>query len=137
MFHWPTNGIPDQAETVERGILGYQQEFRMDVQHREFSIVDAAARRRPDAASVRVTYSSDRIEVFKRYDLDVDDMLATFGIGSRSGAAPRSGSAPLVRFVLVDGETRSFSVEAFRDGNWETLAERARITELGAYVRDA
>ena len=112
-------------------------EMNMPVQHREFLLVDAATRRRSDAASLRATYAGDQIELFRRFEPDVDDMLATFGIGPRSGEQPRSGSAPLLRFVLRDEQVRIFSVERFEDGVWREVAAQARVTELARYVREA
>lgn len=106
----------------------------MPVSYREFVIVDKAVRNRADASNLRATYADRTIEVLRRYDSDVEDMLATFGIGERSGQPPRSGSMPMLRFVLEDETTRVFVVERFRDGAWQREAAGVAARDLPKYV---
>lgn len=107
----------------------------MPVQYREFAQIDTAVRLGESASHFRVTYGADMIEVFRRLDFDVEDMLATFGIGERSGEPPRSGSQPLLRFLLQDEQTRAYAVELYENGMWRQLAEGVAPRDLLAYVR--
>lgn len=102
----------------------------MPVSYREFAAIDKVLRMRSDANRFRVTFAGDQIEVFRRFDADVEDMLATFGIGSRAGEAPRSGSEPLLRFMLEDEEARTYRVEQYTEGEWRLTAEHIGARNL-------
>lgn len=106
----------------------------MPVAYREFASVDNLLRQRADASSFRATYAENVIEVFRRYDADVADMLATFGIGERAGHAPRSGSVLLLRFELTDEQARLFCIQRMRDGEWHLLAKDVAARDLVRYV---
>ncbi len=106
----------------------------MPVSYREFAIVDKAVRNRADASSFRATYADETIEVLRRYESDVEDMLATFGVGERSGQPPRSGSMPMLRFVLEDETTRTFIVERFHNAEWQREAAGVAARDLPRYV---
>lgn len=80
----------------------------------------------------RVTRSSELIEVFRRRAFDVDDMLATFGLGA--GGPPQSGSVPLLRFTLASEQPRLFRVERWNNNTWQLVAEAARFAMLAAYL---
>ncbi|KAB8140928.1 hypothetical protein F8S13_22060 [Chloroflexia bacterium SDU3-3] len=108
----------------------------MPVAYREFAAVDNAVRRRADASSFRVTYTETMIEVFRRFESDVEDMLATFGIGPRSGQPPRSGSLPFLRCVLADEQARAFTVERYADGQWQLVADNVGARSLVGYVAE-
>ncbi|MBC8160971.1 MAG: hypothetical protein H7Z42_07105 [Roseiflexaceae bacterium] len=107
----------------------------MQITQREFNIIDNATRVRADASSFRASHDgAARIEVLRRYEPDVADMLASFGIGERSGQAPRSGSAPFLRFTLEDEQRRLFTVERFEHGAWQRLAEGVPVQKLPAFL---
>lgn len=102
----------------------------MPVSYQEFAAVDKVLRMRSDANRFRATFAGDQIEVFRRFDSDVDDMLATFGIGPRSGSPPQSGSEPLLRMVLQDEQSRTYRVEQYRAGNWQLIADAVAARNL-------
>ena len=106
----------------------------MPVDYREFASIDKLLRMHADASSFRATYSETAIEVFRRYDADVNDMLATFGIGKRAGQPPQSGSVLVLRFVLTDEQARLFTVQQLHDNAWRDLANDVPARNLAQYL---
>jgi hypothetical protein len=102
----------------------------MDVLPRELAAVERVVRLHPRASDLRVSPQDDRIVVYERAGLDVADMLSTFGLRltPEAGGRPKSGFAPVLRFILDDPEQRTFRAEraqSYGSDAWVALGSGA------------
>lgn len=86
----------------------------------EVAAVEAAVGRHPQPSRYRVVARSERIEVYERSGMDLDEAAEIFGIAGRLTASRLAATQarldrtarydPVVRFYLLDAERRTFSV---------------------------
>ncbi|MCL4490019.1 MAG: hypothetical protein M1570_18100 [Chloroflexi bacterium] len=117
----------------------------------ETTVVEEALRLHPRAHNYRLNIKRNMIEIFERVGPDADELIREFdkiGLGSRkdeqikSDLEQHSRFAPVLRFVLVNAQDRTFAVERmgysgrggwlnlYASGNIEPLA-RKWIPKLG------
>ncbi len=112
------------------------------IEPREVDVVERAVRRHPKSHNYRVAGKRNGIEVYERVGPDEDDLIRIFdklGLGSRmlerieSDVEQHSRFAPVLRFILVDAQDRTFTVERMGysgRGGWLDVYASGKIEPL-------
>ena len=97
------------------------------IEPREVAAVETAVHRHPQAHNYRVNVKRNIIEVYERVGPDADDLIREFaknrlanGIRERivRNLEQHSRFEPVLRFILVDAEARTFAVERMGYSGW-------------------
>jgi hypothetical protein len=119
----PLEEIPEGWEISEsvNGVVSLARKRPAQILPEELAAVEAAVQRHPRSQNYRVSVKRNRIEVYERVGLDADAMVAELNkaglaIPGRVGKLRelldrRAQFTPVMRFILVDAETRDFGAQ--------------------------
>jgi hypothetical protein len=119
----PVEQIPEGFKISEsvNGIVSLVRDRPALIQPEEVAAVEAAVRRHPKAHQYRVNVKHNRIEVYEQVGLDAEELAAALaqdgldmpGLADRLRPTMerRAQFTPVLRFILVDEEQRTFHVE--------------------------
>jgi len=119
----PVEQIPEGFKIGEsvNGLVFLAKDRPEQILPEEVAAVEAAVRRHPKSRNYRFNVKHDRIEVYERVGPDAEELIAALGqrVLSMSGLADRIRAereryaqfTPVLRFILVDAERRTFRAE--------------------------
>ena len=119
----PVEQIPEGYEIREsvNGVVSLAKTRPAQILPEETSAVEAAVGRHPRSQDYRVNVKHDRIEVYELVGSSADDLIARLareGLGSpsladriRAELEQYGQFTPVLRFILVNKETRAFCAE--------------------------
>ena len=119
----PVDEIPEGFTISEsvNGVVSLAKHRPSQLLPDEIAWVGASVKRHPKAHNYRVSAKPDRIEIYERIGPDPDDLIAEFrGISGlfaaqadrlRERSDRHAQFTPVLRFILVDAESRAFCVE--------------------------
>jgi len=119
----PVDQIPEGWKISEsvNGAVSLVKDRPAQIRPEEVAAVEAAVQRHPKSHNYRVTVKRNRIEVHERVGLAPDEFITELrGVGLlvpgraewvRELLESRARFAPVLRFILVDAEQRTFCTE--------------------------
>jgi len=119
----PVEEIPTGWRISEsvNGIVSLVKDRPAQILPEEVTAVEAAVRRHPKSRNYRVAVKRNRIEVYERVGPDPDELIADLSrVGLlvpgradwlRERQESRARFTPVLRFILVDAEQRTFRAE--------------------------
>jgi len=119
----PVEQIPEGWKINEsvNGTVSLVKDRPVQIRPEELKAVEAAVRRHPKSYNYRVAVKDKRIEIYERVGPDLDDFITEFSkVGLlvpgraewvRELLEDRARFAPVLRFILMDAEQRTFCTE--------------------------
>jgi len=119
----PVERIPEGWKISEsvNGTVSLVKDRPVQIRPEEVAAVEAAVQRHPKSHNYRVAVKDNRIEIYERVGPDLDEFTAELGkVGLlvpgraewlRELLEDRARFTPVLRFILVDAEQRTFRTE--------------------------
>lgn len=117
----PVEQIPEGFKIGEsvNGLVFLAKDRPEQILPEEVAVVEAAVRRHPKSRNYRVSVKHERIEVYERVGPDAEELVAALegltmlGLADRIRATMEDHArfTPVLRFILVDEERRTFRAE--------------------------
>jgi hypothetical protein len=119
----PVDQIPEGWKISEsvNGVVSLVKDRPVQIRPEELKVVEAAVQRHPKSYNYRVAVKDNRIEIYERVGPDLDEFITELGkVGLlvpgraewvRELLEDRARFAPVLRFILVDAEQRTFCTE--------------------------
>ena len=141
----PVDEIPEGFEIGENvnALVFVRKVRQMLILPQEIAEVEAAVKKHPKSRNYRVSVKPDRIEIHKPSGTDVDEV---FSFLKQANILPQGKErkvrevlekstkfAPVLRFILLDAEQRTFRAERMRYGRregWGKLAHTGPVKQL-------
>jgi hypothetical protein len=119
----PMEQIPEGWKISEsvNGAVSLVKDRPAQIRPEEVAAVEAAVQRHPKSYNYRVAVKDNRIEIYERVGPDLDEFITGLGkvgllVPGRAGGLrelleDRARFTPVLRFILVDAEQRTFCTE--------------------------
>jgi hypothetical protein len=119
----PVEQIPEGWKISEsvNGTVSLVKDRPVQIRPEELKAVEAAVQRHPKSYNYRVAVRDNRIEIYERVGPDLDEFITGLGKvgllvpgraeGLRELLEDRTRFTPVLRFILVDAEQRTFCTE--------------------------